>query len=795
MAKPFLRLTTQFSITATGLEAGVPEIRGPGQDRTLHPEWEAFLPDPRYYNFAWALIVSGRHAIVGSGVVVRADGETHMLRLVLCTMGMCCTAVFAAWAGEKDIRDHTCFQTAAPYSPELDIGSDVALVYGVNSSFADRVAQWRARGYTVGMMTGISWGGYDDYYMVDGELKRDEIQTVKNGHLLMHGNSTTVGYNVPSPSYVEYIKNLMDPAVDLGVYAIHLEEPEFWARAGWSDGFKKEWQRFYGEPWQPPDSSPDAQYRASKLKYELYFDALKEVFAHIKARAKEKGVEVECHVPTHSLINYAQWRIVSPESHLSDLPDFDGYIAQVWTGTARSANIYQGVSKERTFETAYFEYGQMWAMVRPTGRKVWFLADPIEDNPNRSWNDYKRNYERTIVASLMWPEVHRYEVMPWPNRIFKGTYPKVDMDIETGERQGIPIDYATEILTVINALNDMNQKHVEFDCGTKGVGLVVSDTMMFQRAAPRASDAHLGFFYGLALPLLKAGLPLEMVQLENVVQEGALDSFRVLLLTYEGQKPLKPAYHKAIEEWVREGGVLLCVGDGSDPYHGVREWWNQEGKIERTPYDDLFKLLGASLTVSDPQEVGNGHVLAVRQDPAGLQRDSAAPVKVRQWVRQALALSDSTLEMQHYLLLRRGPYIVAAVLDESISRDPVKLNGAFINLFDPLLEIEEDVRLEPGEVALLYDINWCKEHLTMPVPAVASTRIREASSDDGLFTLRTRGPKGTVAKMRILMQAAPLSIELTPALPFEQDYNEAHNALFLSFSNTAEDVIVHVRHP
>lgn len=167
-----------------------------------------------------------------------------------------CLAAAFAWAAESNTTDYTCFQTAAPYAPELDIGSDVAVVYGVDETFAGRVAGWREHGYTAAMMTGISWGGYGDYYFVDGQLKRDEIQTVKNGDLLMHGDSTTVGYNVPSPAYVEYIKKRMDPAVDAGVSAIYLEEPEFWARAGWSEAFKKEWQRFYGEPWQAPDSSP-----------------------------------------------------------------------------------------------------------------------------------------------------------------------------------------------------------------------------------------------------------------------------------------------------------------------------------------------------------------------------------------------------------------------------------------------------------------------------------------------------------------------------------------------------------
>ena len=70
-----------------------------------------------------------------------------------------CLAAAFAWAAESNTTDYTCFQTAAPYAPELDIGSDVAVVYGVDETFAGRVAGWREHGYTAAMMTGISWGG------------------------------------------------------------------------------------------------------------------------------------------------------------------------------------------------------------------------------------------------------------------------------------------------------------------------------------------------------------------------------------------------------------------------------------------------------------------------------------------------------------------------------------------------------------------------------------------------------------------------------------------------------------
>ena len=93
-------------------------------------------------------------------------------------------------------------------------------------------------------------------------------------------------------------------ALDAGAEAVYLEEPEFWARSGWSEGFKREWKDYYHEDWVAPDSSPEAQYRASKLKYFLYRRALAQVFASVKQWGQEHGKSIPCYVPTHSLINY-----------------------------------------------------------------------------------------------------------------------------------------------------------------------------------------------------------------------------------------------------------------------------------------------------------------------------------------------------------------------------------------------------------------------------------------------------------------------------------------------------------
>jgi len=263
------------------------------------------------------------------------------------------------------------------------------------------------------------------------------------------------------------------------------------------ENFKREWRAYYKEDWQAPNSSPDAQYRASKLKYYLYRRALAQIFDFAKEYGRTNGRTVRCYVPTHSLINYAHWGIVSPESSLIQV-GADGYIAQVWTGTARTPNVYEGRSKERTFEAAYLEYGSMQNLVRASGRRVWYLNDPVEDNPDHDWDDYRMNWENTLTASLFQPEVWHYEIMPWPDRIFKGRYPPGKSAAgqpvpDNGTAPGrVPISdaYETELQAVIRALGEMKQPPEKvrwLESGTQGVGVLVSDTMMFQRADPKPS--------------------------------------------------------------------------------------------------------------------------------------------------------------------------------------------------------------------------------------------------------------------------------------------------------------------
>ena len=177
-------------------------------------------------------------------------------------------------ADPNQALERTCFQTAEPWSNFGNLRSDVAIVYGIDPKLPDRIQTWRDRGYRIHVMTGVSWGSYQDYLYgrFDGVNHEDEAQTDRGGKKISHGGD--VYYMCPGTNYGKFLCQGIQRALDAGTEAVHLEEPEFWVHGGYSEGFKREWRAYYGEDWQPPHSSVDAQWRASKLKYYLYCRAL-----------------------------------------------------------------------------------------------------------------------------------------------------------------------------------------------------------------------------------------------------------------------------------------------------------------------------------------------------------------------------------------------------------------------------------------------------------------------------------------------------------------------------------------
>jgi hypothetical protein len=722
-------------------------------------------------------------------------------------------------------KEKTTFQTGGVWKPTTDIRSDEAIVYGVSDrpgmTFEQRVQSWRDRGYKAAFMTGIAWGGYQDYFTGkwDGKPHFDEGQKEQNGDTIWHGHLTP--YIVPTKNFLTYFKEkIIKRVIDAGVDVIYLEEPEFWARAGYSEAFKKEWNEYYGFDWRPQHESAENTYLSNKLKYHLYYRALDEALTYAKTYGKTKGMNVRCYVATHSLLNYSMWQIVSPEASLASLPCVDGYIVQSWTGTAREPNYFNGIAKTRTFETAFLEYGCMRSMTAPTNRKLFFENDPVED-VRRDWSDYKKNYETTFSAELFYPDIDNYEVMPWPDRIFDGKY---YISRTSNEKAPMPRSYSTQLLVMINSLNSMPVSDNKTS-GTQGISVLMGNSLMFQQlpthdngkafedpyfsnfyetsgmfhrypTSYKLVDPLLSNFFGEALPFLKRGVPVNIVHLENTGYEKAFSDTKILLMSYSNMKPLTEKAHEQLAQWVRKGGIIVYSGRDDDPFQNVREWWNSGGKDYSCPADDLFDKLGLGRA---PKEgiypAGKGTICIIRQDPKEYvleaNGDTALRARVEPLYEQA---TGKKIGYKNNFYLRRGPYEIISVLDESADTAAYAVKGKLIDLFDPTLPVLSQKNVKPGEQAYLYNVDDAPNPGRPQVLAAAS-RVYDEKIEKRSYSFIVKSPVNTTNVMRILLPSRPKKIIVLDAKgasirDVRSSWDAPSKTSFLTFPNDPDGINV-----
>jgi hypothetical protein len=695
----------------------------------------------------------------------------------------------------------TTFQTSSPWIPEIDVRSDMAIVYGTNDrkglTFEQRVQSWRDHGYQLAFMTGIAWGSYFDYFLGqwDGKNHLGVGQVTVRGDTIWHGHN--MPYVVPVASFIEYMKTaVVKRVIDAGITTIFLEEPEFWARAGYSEPFKEAWQQYYGFPWRPQDASPENTYLSSKLKYHLYYNAIEQVSSYAKDYARSKGVSVKVYIATHSLVNYSSWMIVSPEASLASLPGIDGYIAQVWTGTSREPTYFDGREKERVFENAYLEYGSMLSMTAPTGRKLFFLTDPIEDRA-KDWADYKKNYQATFTAEIIYPTVDNYEVMPWPERIYTHPYKLANSDSAVL----IPKYYSTQMQVMINVLNDLPASENRIS-GAGDIGVLMSNSLMFQRFPTHNGydDPQFSNFYGQTLPLVKRGIPVQTVHMENLSYPATLAGVHVLVMSYSNMKPHSPEVHREIANWVRKGGVLIYCGRDEDPYQSVMEWWDTKGNHFTAPSQHLFKLLGIRPTSGSQRfTVGKGAVYIIRQDPKEFVLQPGGDSTYFRLLSDAY-VNDAragSLVVKNSFYLERGPYDIISVLDENADTKPYIVKGPVIDLFDPQLPVLASKTVYPGQQSLLYDLNRVADK-TQPRVLASASRNYDARVTGNTFSFVAKSPVNTQNSIRVLLPARPVDITVTDSrgqrvVDLQTSWDTSSNTLYLGFANSPDGIKVDLK--
>jgi hypothetical protein len=323
----------------------------------------------------------------------------------------------------------------------------------------------------------------------------------------------------------------------------------------------------------------------------------------------------------------------------------------------------------------------------------------------------------------------------------------------------------------------------------------VSDSLMFQRGEPMPSDPHLSHVYGLALPLLKRGMPVTPVQLENVTVPRCLNDFRVLLLSYDGQKPLSPDVHVPLAAWVKHGGALVVVDGDNDPYNRVREWWNSGGRNYATPREHLFEqlgLTGKNAVLEDQRvQVGKGSVLWLRENPAKLAAAPDGDGRLIENVQRAAAAAKPRWRETNHLLLRRGPHLIGAGLDESVAGEPQQLRGRFVNLFDPQLQVRTEITLAPATRFFLLDLDSVKGGAPR-VLASACKILPAKQSDAGRFSLTVEGVDGTPAVILLHAPRPPRQVALAGQPLNDFNYSRTEKLLWIRFANESRPRDLHL---
>ncbi|MBZ5561029.1 MAG: hypothetical protein LAP13_01265 [Acidobacteriia bacterium] len=488
---------------------------------------------------------------------------------------------------------HTGFFFAEPCDPRMAVPADAVQLYLWTPATDFNVySSWAEKGFKTQTFLHSRYGreirdraeenqtDRNGNPLVVMEVKRDGnpidmavgalTRELKAAMVKRHGDGISIEatdyYKVPTQARIDVATQYYTRPLDAGATGFCFDEPEIWAQAGYSEAFKQEWKARYGMPWEPPHRSVDARYKSEQLKAFLMRRWVEEILTAVQQR-KPSATRM---LAMHSPINYYLIRMATPHHSLVDIPALQEVVAEVWN---------------QPFEVGYLEYSSFYQLVRGTRRRLWFMMDPWGDSPAMSLDFYRHSYGDNVLAALMYPQVDTFEPLIWPNRIY-GHVPK---------------EYETLINTVTGALSEFwRYPRGEVEAGSRGIGTFIADSMGWQRAEPSPSDFD-GFF-GLSRPLVRQGVPVDVLSLDRVTEPGYLESAKVLLASYDFLKPTDASQNRALADWTRRGGTLVFFG-GTDAYNAVSEsWWRRIGLA--SPGEALFAQMGlpiqAAKVLSNP---------------------------------------------------------------------------------------------------------------------------------------------------------------------------------------------------
>ena len=262
------------------------------------------------------------------------------------------------------------------------------------------------------------------------------------------------------------------------------------------------------------------------------------------------------------------------------------------------------------------------------------------------------------------------------------------------------------------------------------------------------------------------------------------------------EKPSSPRFHDAIAAWVRAGGALVVMDTDADPYNHAQDWWNSNGTSSTTPRELLSRSLGIDPQSEGTHRVGKGVVLFRKTSPSALTAEISGPVAVLDTVREAAQQVHVAWREASALVLRRGPFVIAAGFDKPegapehpmtrvagsavTSPDaepstvgnrtapshtapaPTRIPGRYIDLFDAHLRVVAEPQVDEGQRRLLFDPTFFPATKARVLAASAKVIDEQATPDTLRFAVSDIDSRDTydLTAIRLLLPREAKTITL-----------------------------------